>query len=99
MGNKGSGGPFAPLVVVVRNVVGEKDFNKLRGKAISLHSQSELMKPLLLLGHWHQCHNCLALAQQHQRSVAGGAMPPADAALQSSNSAASSIVMTCSTQC
>jgi hypothetical protein len=39
LGNKGSGGPFAPLVVVVRNVVGEKDFNKLRGKAISLHSQ------------------------------------------------------------
>ena len=24
MGNKGSGGPFAPLVVVVRNAVGEK---------------------------------------------------------------------------
>lgn len=41
MGNKGSGGPFAPLVVVVRNIVGEKDFNKLRGKAISYHSQSE----------------------------------------------------------
>eukprot|EP00955_Chlamydomonas_euryale_P040777 351806-Chlamydomonas_euryale.AAC.5 len=39
MGNKGSGGPFAPLVVVTRNIVGEKDFNKLRGKAISLHSQ------------------------------------------------------------
>ncbi|GBF98398.1 hypothetical protein Rsub_10463 [Raphidocelis subcapitata] len=39
MGNKGSGGPFAPLVVVVRNIVGEKEFNKLRGKAISLHSQ------------------------------------------------------------
>jgi hypothetical protein len=39
MGNKGAGGPFAPLVVVVRNIVGEKEFNKLRGKAISLHSQ------------------------------------------------------------
>mmetsp|Transcript_53509 Transcript_53509/g.116882 ORF Transcript_53509/g.116882 Transcript_53509/m.116882 type:complete len:144 (+) Transcript_53509:122-553(+) len=39
MGNKGAGGPFAPLVVVTRNIVGEKDFNKLRGKAISLHSQ------------------------------------------------------------
>ncbi|KAJ9505734.1 thylakoid membrane protein [Haematococcus lacustris] len=39
MGNKATGGPFSPLVVVVRNVVGEKDFNKLRGKAISLHSQ------------------------------------------------------------
>ncbi len=41
MGNKGAGGPFAPLVVVVRNIVGEKEFNKLRGKAISLHSQGE----------------------------------------------------------
>lgn len=43
MGNKATGGPFAPLVVVVRNVVGEKDFNKLRGKAISLHSQGALL--------------------------------------------------------
>lgn len=41
MGNKATGGPFAPLVVVVRGVVGEKEFNKLRGKAISLHSQGE----------------------------------------------------------
>ncbi|GLC46425.1 hypothetical protein PLESTB_001721800 [Pleodorina starrii] len=39
MGNKATTGPFAPLVVVVRGVVGEKDFNQLRGKAISLHSQ------------------------------------------------------------
>ena len=39
LGNKSTGGPFAPLVVVVRNIVGEKEFNKLRGKAISLHSQ------------------------------------------------------------
>jgi hypothetical protein len=39
MGNKGAGGPFAPIVVVTRNVVGEKDFNNFRGKAISLHSQ------------------------------------------------------------
>ncbi|KAI8469624.1 MAG: thylakoid membrane protein [Monoraphidium minutum] len=39
MGNKGSTGPFAPLVVVIRNIVGEKKFNNLRGKAISLHSQ------------------------------------------------------------
>lgn len=39
MGNKGSTGPFAPLVRVVRNVVGTKDFNKFRGQAISLHSQ------------------------------------------------------------
>eukprot|EP00884_Botryococcus_braunii_P001836 jgi/Botrbrau1/11653/Bobra.168_2s0010.1 len=39
MGNKGSGGPFAPLVVLVRNIMGKKEFNKFRGQAISLHSQ------------------------------------------------------------
>lgn len=42
MGNKATGGPFSPLVNVVRGIVGEKDFNKLRGKAISLHSQGAL---------------------------------------------------------
>ncbi|GIL58024.1 hypothetical protein Vafri_13223 [Volvox africanus] len=39
MGNKATTGPFAPLVVVVRGAMGEKPFNQLRGKAISLHSQ------------------------------------------------------------
>ncbi|KAG8087585.1 hypothetical protein GUJ93_ZPchr0010g8696 [Zizania palustris] len=40
MGNVNEGkGIFAPLVVVVRNVVGRKRFNQLRGKAIALHSQ------------------------------------------------------------
>lgn len=39
MGNKGDTGPFAPLVRAARNVIGKKEFNKLRGKAISLHSQ------------------------------------------------------------
>ncbi|GIL78165.1 hypothetical protein Vretimale_7549 [Volvox reticuliferus] len=39
MGNKATTGPFAPLVVVVRGAMGEKQFNQLRGKAISLHSQ------------------------------------------------------------
>jgi hypothetical protein len=39
MGNKATGGPFAPLVRVTRQLVGQKEFNKLRGKAISLHSQ------------------------------------------------------------
>ena len=38
-GNKGATGPFAPLVVAVRNVMGTKEFNQFRGKAISLHSQ------------------------------------------------------------
>lgn len=49
MGNKATTGPFAPLVVVVRDVVGEKDFNKLRGKAISLHSQGVSSSLMLLL--------------------------------------------------
>lgn len=38
MGNGAEGGPFAPLVVVARDLIGKKEFNKLRGKAISLHS-------------------------------------------------------------
>jgi hypothetical protein len=57
MGNKASGGIFSPAVVVVRGVMGEKEFNKLRGKAISLHSQGarllhhafQKLKPELLL--------------------------------------------------
>lgn len=39
MGNKATGGPFAPLVVLVKRALGDKEFNKLRGKGISLHSQ------------------------------------------------------------
>eukprot|EP00877_Chromochloris_zofingiensis_P003997 jgi/Chrzof1/13599/Cz08g03220.t1 len=39
LGNKAAGGPFSPMVAIVRSAVGEKEFNKLRGKAISLHSQ------------------------------------------------------------
>lgn len=38
-GNAGAGGPFAPLVVVTRNIMGTKEFNQFRGKMISLHSQ------------------------------------------------------------
>lgn len=38
-GNPGSNGPFAPLVRVVRDAMGVKEFNQFRGKAISLHSQ------------------------------------------------------------
>lgn len=52
MGKMASAGPFTPAVIVVRNIVGEKEFNKLRGKAISLHSQGELQlqsEPLYLL--------------------------------------------------
>lgn len=40
MGNVNAGkGLFAPLVVVARNIIGQKRFNQLRGKAIALHSQ------------------------------------------------------------
>ncbi|KAK9839792.1 hypothetical protein WJX81_002061 [Elliptochloris bilobata] len=39
MGNKSGSGPFTPLVIVVRNAMGKKEFNQFRGKAISLHSQ------------------------------------------------------------
>eukprot|EP00879_Flechtneria_rotunda_P014635 GHRR01015294.1.p1 GENE.GHRR01015294.1~~GHRR01015294.1.p1 ORF type:complete len:152 (+),score=7.07 GHRR01015294.1:404-859(+) len=41
MGNKSTGGPFSPMVVIVRKMMGDKEFNKLRGKAISVHSQGE----------------------------------------------------------
>lgn len=48
MGNKGDGGVFAPLVRLTRDSFGiyfgdekqgTKEFNKIRGQAISLHSQ------------------------------------------------------------
>lgn len=39
---KSTGGPFAPLVVATRSVMGTKEFNKFRGKAISVHSQVRL---------------------------------------------------------
>ncbi|XP_078182788.1 proton gradient regulation 5 [Carex rostrata] len=40
MGNVNEGkGIFAPAVVFVRNIIGRKRFNQLRGKAIAVHSQ------------------------------------------------------------
>uniref|UniRef100_A0A7N0TMM7 Proton gradient regulation 5 n=1 Tax=Kalanchoe fedtschenkoi TaxID=63787 RepID=A0A7N0TMM7_KALFE len=36
--NEGKG-VFAPIVVLARNLIGKKQFNQLRGKAIALHSQ------------------------------------------------------------
>ena len=39
MGKNAKDGPFTPLVVIFRNQLGTKQFNQLRGKAISLHSQ------------------------------------------------------------
>ncbi|URE12622.1 Protein PROTON GRADIENT REGULATION 5, chloroplastic, partial [Musa troglodytarum] len=32
-------GLFAPVIVLVRNIIDRKRFNQLRGKAIALHSQ------------------------------------------------------------
>ena len=31
---------FAPLVILLRNLMGKKEFNRLRGKFIALHSQT-----------------------------------------------------------
>ena len=31
---------FAPIVILVRNGLGKAKFNKLRGKAIAIHSQT-----------------------------------------------------------
>ncbi|XP_059653123.1 protein PROTON GRADIENT REGULATION 5, chloroplastic-like [Cornus florida] len=36
--NEGKG-VFAPVVVVTRDIIGKKQFNQFRGKAIALHSQ------------------------------------------------------------
>ena len=38
-GNSAEDGIFTPIVKVTRNIMGAKEFNKLRGKGISLHSQ------------------------------------------------------------
>lgn len=43
----GKDGPFTPIVVLVRNQVGTKQFNQLRGKAISLHSQGDFLSRYL----------------------------------------------------
>eukprot|EP00182_Erythrolobus_australicus_P001907 CAMPEP_0185832080 /NCGR_PEP_ID=MMETSP1353-20130828/1878_1 /TAXON_ID=1077150 /ORGANISM="Erythrolobus australicus, Strain CCMP3124" /LENGTH=122 /DNA_ID=CAMNT_0028530219 /DNA_START=1 /DNA_END=369 /DNA_ORIENTATION=- len=40
MGKQAAFGPFSPIVIAARLVIGEKRFNKLRGKGISLHSQA-----------------------------------------------------------
>jgi len=39
MGNPNTTGIFAPIVRVTRNIIGVKNFNKLRGNGIKLHSQ------------------------------------------------------------
>ena len=42
MGNKSTSGIFVPVVKLVRAAMGKKEFNQLRGKGISLHSQGAL---------------------------------------------------------
>jgi hypothetical protein len=39
MGNNAPEGPFTPIVLAGKVVLGEKTFNKIRGKLISYHSQ------------------------------------------------------------
>jgi len=39
MGKVSAVGPFTPVVVATRAVVGDKRFNQIRGKAITYHSQ------------------------------------------------------------
>jgi len=39
MGKMAANGPFTPIVIAMRSVVGEKKFNQIRGKGITLHSQ------------------------------------------------------------
>jgi hypothetical protein len=39
MGKMAANGPFTPVVIAMRAVVGEKKFNQIRGKGITLHSQ------------------------------------------------------------
>jgi hypothetical protein len=43
MGNKSTTGIFVPLVKLVRAAVGKSQFNQLRGKGISLHSQGNFV--------------------------------------------------------
>jgi hypothetical protein len=39
MGNNAPTGPFTPLVLFGKQLLGDKTFNKIRGKLISYHSQ------------------------------------------------------------
>ena len=48
MGNKQEGGLFAPIVKVARQAIGQSQFNQIRGKAISLHSQGNQTQRLAL---------------------------------------------------
>lgn len=39
MGNTAPDGPFTPVVLAGKSLLGDKAFNKIRGKLISYHSQ------------------------------------------------------------
>jgi hypothetical protein len=39
MGNANTEGPLAPVVVAVRRMMGDKEFTKLRGRAIAEHTR------------------------------------------------------------
>jgi hypothetical protein len=39
MGKVSKFGPFSPLVIIASLLLGKKELNKIRGKAIALHSQ------------------------------------------------------------
>lgn len=39
MGNPAPEGPFTPIVLFSKDLIGEKRFNKIRGKLITYHSQ------------------------------------------------------------
>ena len=42
MGNNAAFGIFSPAVLAAKQILGEKQLNKLRGKGITLHSQVRL---------------------------------------------------------
>lgn len=69
LGNKNTNGPFAPLVVVVRQAVGEKEFNKIRGKAISVHSQGEDMLSSCVMLSARSCSLLACAAASHQEGT------------------------------
>ena len=70
-GNNAADGPFTPLVKAVRNVIGVKEFNQLRGKAISLHSQGMLLFPSTLppLSHTHTITKCNAVIKDFCKQI------------------------------
>ena len=65
MGNKSTSGIFVPLVKLTRAAVGQKQFNQLRGKGISLHSQG---------GSHDAAHSCIAQHSTAQHTLLFGTL-------------------------